>query len=153
MTTTPRPPRMAIALLTRWLPDHDALIGDLVEEFDRRRSRTWLWRQVLAAIITSRRQPRRPVRPLKLAEGSPLPMREDLHVPINLSASPLNSVGGLGIVALGALVAIVRPEAWWFVLVAVVGGIALGIIKVALTRRRFRADPDAFVAQHGMRFR
>ncbi len=43
------PPRLAAALL-RHLLHSDSLAGDLAEEFGRRQSRLWYWRQVLAAI-------------------------------------------------------------------------------------------------------
>jgi hypothetical protein len=45
-------------VLATWLLDHigfgtttDAIAGDLLEEFHRRRSAAWYWRQVLAAIV------------------------------------------------------------------------------------------------------
>jgi hypothetical protein len=153
MTANPRPPRLALVLLSQFVPEQEALIGDLLEEYERRRSRLWFWRQTLVAVVVGRSSRRSPARPLGLSKDPGAPAREELHLPINLSASPVRGVGGLGLVALAALVAIVRPEAWWFVAAAVAGGILLGVIKVVLTRRRFRADPDAFVAQRGLRFR
>jgi hypothetical protein len=44
------PPRLAVALLERLAPRNEALAGDLAEEFRLGRSRTWYWRQVLAAV-------------------------------------------------------------------------------------------------------
>ena len=153
MTAKPRPPRLALALLSRFVPEQEALIGDLLEEYELRRSRLWFWRQTLVALVVGRSSQRGPARPLGLSKDPGVPVREELHLPINLSASPVRGVGGLGLAALAVLVAIVRPQAWWFIVVAVAGGILLGVIRVVLTRRRFRADPDAFIAQHGMRFR
>jgi hypothetical protein len=43
-------PGLAIALLEHFVPDTDALLGDLIEEFERRPSRSWFWWQVLTAI-------------------------------------------------------------------------------------------------------
>jgi hypothetical protein len=47
--STDRPPRLALALLERWIPDNEPLAGDLLEA-SRQRSRAWFWRQVLLAI-------------------------------------------------------------------------------------------------------
>jgi len=54
--TDNEPPRLAMSLLGRCLPEDDPLTGDLVEEFDAGRGRVWFWRQTLAAV--SRRGPR-----------------------------------------------------------------------------------------------
>jgi hypothetical protein len=50
--TTVQPPAFAARLLRRLVPaqDHDALLGDLYEEYQRRRSLAWYWLQTLAAI-------------------------------------------------------------------------------------------------------
>jgi hypothetical protein len=40
-------------LLNRLAPENDALAGDVVQEFRRRRSRLWYWRQVIGAIVLS----------------------------------------------------------------------------------------------------
>ena len=51
MTATPnRPPALATLLLTRSVGHNDPLVGDLAEEYQRRQSRWWFWRQVLAAV-------------------------------------------------------------------------------------------------------
>jgi hypothetical protein len=149
--STLRPPRLAVALLNWLLPENEPLIGDLIEEFEHRRSRLWFWRQTIAAIVLSRRSPRRHTAPLGLS-NEPAPVQfEEVHLPVNLSASPLTSVGGLGIVSLGLVVALYRPGAWWFVLAAIAGGGVLGIVKVLRARRRFRQDPQTFLLQHGTR--
>ena len=51
--TPSKPPAMATWLLEHLLPGHenDALVGDLVEAFNYRRSTVWYWRQVLIAIM------------------------------------------------------------------------------------------------------
>src|SRR5262245_58613319 len=48
-----RPPRFATWLLRRLSPElrRDSLIGDLIEQYQRRRSPSWYWRQVLTAIL------------------------------------------------------------------------------------------------------
>jgi hypothetical protein len=151
--TAPQPPRLALALLSWLVPENDPLIGDLVEEFDRRRSHVWFWRQTIAALVLARRSSRRQLTTVRLTDKA-LPLRyEELRMPIKLSASPFPIAGGLGIASLGVVVAIYRPGMWWFVVGAVAGGLVLGVVKVALARRRFRRDPGAFLLQHGMRQR
>ena len=51
--TIKQPPRFAGRLLRRLVPaqDHDVLLGDLCEEYQRRRSVAWYCLQILAAII------------------------------------------------------------------------------------------------------
>jgi hypothetical protein len=49
-----RSSRLGLALFDRFIPDNDPLRGDLLEEFEFRRSQWWLWRQVLGAIIWRR---------------------------------------------------------------------------------------------------
>lgn len=53
------PPRLALALLARFAPDSAPLAGDLIEEFNRRQSRSWFWWQVLAVIVAAFKQPDR----------------------------------------------------------------------------------------------
>jgi hypothetical protein len=52
--THQRPSRLALAVFDRFIPDNDPLRGDLLEEFECRRSQWWLWRQVLGAAISRR---------------------------------------------------------------------------------------------------
>lgn len=47
--TPHEPPRLAVAILERFLPDNEPLAGDLLEA-SRTRSRAWLWCQVLLAV-------------------------------------------------------------------------------------------------------
>jgi len=48
-----QPPRLAVYLLHRLALPHDVLIGDLSEEFERRQSTAWYWRQLIAAILVA----------------------------------------------------------------------------------------------------
>jgi len=144
--TTRRPPRLAVALLTRYVPDSEALLGDLTEEYQAGRSSLWFWRQVFGAIAVATKNRPREVRPLRLVDEADrsLPLEARLAPrdrelrPINLSASPLGLVGGLGLVTMALMVAIVFPEAWLFVVVAVPLGLICGLVMVAITKRRVR---------------
>lgn len=53
MTPAARTPRGATWLLNRLLsgPRRDAVIGDLIEQYHRGRSRWWYWQQTLGAVI------------------------------------------------------------------------------------------------------
>lgn len=138
-----KPPTLAVWLLNRFVDENEPLVGDLVEEFDARQSRLWFWRQVLFAILLQVRNRDREVRPLRLIDGRPTirsvhpkTARRNLPRPINLTGSPIHGVGGLGLVAFGALVAAFAPEAWWFLLAVVLGGVLLGVVMVVISRRR-----------------
>jgi hypothetical protein len=50
------PPRMAVWLLKQWASPYrrESLLGDLLEMYRAGRSRTWYWRQVMAALILAR---------------------------------------------------------------------------------------------------
>jgi hypothetical protein len=48
------PSRLALALFDRFIPGNEPLKGDLLEEFELRRSQWWVWRQVLGAIFCRR---------------------------------------------------------------------------------------------------
>lgn len=50
-----KPPALATWMLEHllWGGGNEALAGDLLEEFQRRRSVAWYWRQVFGAIVTS----------------------------------------------------------------------------------------------------
>jgi hypothetical protein len=136
-------PRLALALLEHIVPNSASLAGDLLEEFGRRQSRLWLWWQVLAAIVTAFLQRPDEIRPLRLVDVQPADALERsrrttrLFRPVNLSASPLSDVGGLGIVVLACLLTTVMPAAWWVVLSSMCGGAMLGLVIIA-TRRTWR---------------
>jgi len=139
-------PRTPIALLEWLVPDSGPLAGDLIEEFDRRQSVAWLWWQVLAAIAALFVEPSVEIRPLRLVDDQPIDAMERTRQwnrrfrNINLSASPVPGVGGLGLLVLCVLVTLVMPGAWWGLLGSTVAGVALGF---ALITRR---DPSSAAA-------
>jgi hypothetical protein len=141
-----RAPRLALALLDRFAPGNEPLAGDLLEEYERGRSSLWLWRQVLAAIIISAFRAPREVSVLKLADSSsavppPRVSRSDpLPRSVNLSASPVSGIGGLGILAIALLISLVAPQIWWVLLIAVAGGALLGAAWILLRKREHRGS-------------
>jgi hypothetical protein len=137
---TTRPPRLAVALLTRFVPDEEPLTGDLIEEFAAGRSRAWFWRQTIAAVALAVFRRSDEIRPLRLIDGSPARVSSAATVTrrkvVNLTASPLAGIGGLSIVIMAALVTIVMPQAWWLVAAAMIAGIVFGIVLIAVRRSR-----------------
>ncbi len=122
--------RVALWLLGHLAHRNEPLAGDLVEQFRAGRSVLWLWGQLLFAVaMGSFRQPRVPVA-LNLTPIDPivaewlmsrrLPPRR-----VNLS-SPVEGVGGLGLMMMGFLLSTVVPDVWWFVVGGIVCGLALG---------------------------
>jgi hypothetical protein len=148
MTRRPAP-RAPIALLEWLVPDSDPLAGDLVEEFGRRQSVAWLWWQVLAAIVALLIEQPLEIRPLRLVDEQPLEAMERTRDwnrrfrNINLSASPLPGVGGLGLLVLCLLVTLVMPGAWWGLLGSTLAGVALGFALIASRRERTSAAAAA----------
>lgn len=124
-----------MSALALWVLGHlahrnEPLAGDLLEQFRVRRSAVWLWSQLLIAIaMGSFRQPHVPVA-LNLTPIDPivaewlmwrrLPPRR-----VNMS-SPVEGVGGLGLMMMGLLLSSVVPDVWWFVVGGIVCGLALG---------------------------
>ena len=145
MTRRPAP-RTPIALLEWLVPDSGPLAGDLVEEFDRRQSVVWLWWQVLAAIAALFVEQSVEIRPLRLVDEQPIDAMERTSQwnrrfrNINLTASPVPGVGGLGLLVLCVLVTLVMPGAWWGLLGSTVAGVALGFALIA------RRDPSSAAA-------
>jgi hypothetical protein len=144
-------PRTPIALLEWLVPDSSPLAGDLVEEFDRRQSVAWLWWQVLAAIVALLVEPSVEIRPLRLVDEQPIDAMERTSQwnrrfrNINLSASPVPGVGGLGLLVLCVLVTLVMPGAWWGLLGSTIAGVALGFALIA------RRDPSSAAAAPRLR--
>lgn len=139
--TTRHPPRVALWLLNRILPVGDPLTGDLVEEFGHRGSRLWFWRQTAGAILARRERNRLPVAPLGLAD-EPLDglSTVDRRVrTVNLTASPIYGIGGLGLVALATLVSIMSPASWLVALVILLSGFLLGGALACVRARRLGA--------------
>ena len=108
-------PRVAVTLLEAFCRD-EALAGDVLEEFERRQSRWWLWRQVAVVVllglpygITRYRPTRRPM---------PLP------------------IGGFGVLAVGILITFVSPGAWWLIGLGAAGGAVIGCVMVLAGRKR-----------------
>ncbi len=140
--TTRRPPRLALALLERLVPNRACLAGDLIEEYQRRPSRSRLWWEVLAAIAIAWSNRSDEIRPLRLVDRQPDEAVERTRRigrrfgPVNLTASPLDGIGGLGIAALVLLMTRVMPAAWWLLLGSMLAGIVLGLVMVATRRSR-----------------
>jgi hypothetical protein len=131
-------PRLALALLERFVPDSDALAGDLLEDFAQRHSSGWFWWQVLTAVATAWVERPAEIRPLRLVELQPSDAQErsrrlSLHSGhVNLSASPLSGVGGLGLLVLAVHVTLVVPGAWWLLLGSTLGGVLMGGLLIAV---------------------
>lgn len=136
--TDSRPPRFALWILRRLGVDNEWLAGDLVEEIGRRRSRLWLWRQVVGAVL-ARPEPSSRTGPLHLAgprmvrpAGTRI-LRERPR--LDLSGGPVAGVGGLTVVALVFHTAVVSPQFLWLPVVGLAMGILAGI-ALAVRRRR-----------------
>ena len=136
---------LALWLLGRLAPRNEPLAGDLLEQFRAGRSIVWLWSQLLYAIaMGSFRQPRVPVA-LNLTPIDPivaewLASRKLRPRRVNLS-SPVEGVGGLGLMMMGFLLSTVVPDVWWFVMGGIVCGLALGM-TLAYRRRHHPMAAD-----------
>ena len=135
--TSPRPPRLALHVLRALRVDDESLVGDIVEEYGSGRSRLWLWRQVLGAILGAPAAHRR-TGPLGLCDARfaqsvlrPAPRRE---LRINLSGGPVPGIGGLSIVALVFHVALVSPQLLWLPVFGLIAGV-FGLIAGRTTTR------------------
>jgi hypothetical protein len=113
-------PRVAVTLLQAFGRD-EALVGDILEEFEHRQSRAWLWRQVAVVVLFG--LPHGLIRRRSQQPRMPLP------------------VGGFGFLAIAVLITSVAPGAWWFVGLGMIGGLILGAVLVANGRRGL-ADSD-----------
>lgn len=137
--TGPRPPRLALHVLRALRVDDESLVGDIVEEFGTRRSRLWLWRQVLGAIVAGPEAHRR-TGPLGLCDARfaqsvlrPPPRKEPR---INLSGGPVPGIGGLSIVALVFHAALVSPPLLWLPVFGLTAGSLVCTALVVRHRRR-----------------
>jgi hypothetical protein len=134
-----------MSALALWLLGHlahrnEPLAGDLLEQFRSRRSALWLWSQLLFAIaMGSFRQPRVPVAlnltPIDPVVAEWLISRRLTPRRVNLS-SPVEGVGGLGMMVMGLLLTTVVPDVWWFVVGGIVCGLALGMTLAFRRRHR-----------------
>jgi len=122
------PPRLALAVLRRFLPDNEPLVGDLLEGFAARRSRVWLWREVIAAMVLHALQPRDHEHPLGLASSVTDTVRDEPP------AAVITGNGTLGLFALILIIALAGAQVWWFFVPAVAGGAAIGLL-LTLVRR------------------
>jgi uncharacterized protein (TIGR03435 family) len=138
---------LAIALLERVVPDSEALAGDLIEQFEHRRSHVRLWAQILAAIATALLNPSDDIRPLKLVDLQPVGAIERSRclsvqrMRVNLTASPLHGASGLTLVVLAVLVTQVASEVWVVLLASMVAGIVLGVALIVRHRTRMWQQP------------
>ena len=109
---SPAPPRLAAWLLTRVVPaeTHDAVIGDLDEEFAERMlprvgiacARRWYWRQVVSLTIAFGAARLRPAIPRFSSHGRTDRMRHDLRDALRtLVRSPGYSLITVAVLALG----------------------------------------------------
>jgi hypothetical protein len=142
--TSRQPPRLALVFLSRLAGDREALVGDLLEDFQQGRSRTWFWRQVLSAVALELGRKKHPLR-LGLYEscmGGPesATRRATSHPAVNLSGTGTRQIGGLGVLAIGVLSTIVVPQIWWLLLCVAAAGSALGAVLVLIRRRRLGRD-------------
>jgi len=132
-----RAPRLALWLLERFVPDSEALAGDLLEEFDRRRSAVWFWWQTLGAAGSAVLGGGAEIRPLRLVDLQPADALErsrhwTLRFPaVNLSGSPVAGVGGLGLVIFAGLATLFAPVVWWVLLSSALAGVAAGLVVIA----------------------
>jgi hypothetical protein len=142
--TTPTLPRFAHTLIGKLALDNEALAGDLVEEFRRRQSRVWLWRQLIAALAMQALYAPHPPVGLNLTPTDPVVaewlMSKRLYKrkTINLTGSGVEGIGGLTMVMLGVMMSTVVPAIWWFVFGGIVAGIAVGLAMVKMQRAVFR---------------
>jgi hypothetical protein len=144
------PPRLAAYLLRRCLPQNEPLVGDLLEEFDRRQSRLWFWWQVLAAIAVATFRRPEDVRPLHLVDERitplvprptvPMASRIGMNGGLILTASPIRGIGGLGIATLLLVMTVLRPATWSLALLALAAGLLFGGLRIIYMRRRTAID-------------
>jgi hypothetical protein len=133
--STIQPPRLAVALLRRFVPDNDPLAGDLIEELQGGRSRLWFWMQVLGAAMMAicRYRPDRHPLSLGLSDDGGLEAAPRARATaINLTGNPAPEVGvgGLGLIALLSIAVAMRPLALMMLAFALMGGVALGVAMI-----------------------
>jgi hypothetical protein len=146
--TSPKPPRLAGVWLHRLALDNEPLAGDLVEEFRRRQSRLWLWRQLIAALVMQALYAPHPPVSLNLTPTDPVVAewlmwkRLDRKRHVSLTGTGIEGVGGLTMVMLGVMMSMVVPAIWWFVVGGIGAGVLLGIAKLrARSSQSFNPRP------------
>ncbi len=141
--TAPKPPRLAEALLGRLALDNEPLAGDIIEEFRRRNSRLWLWRQLIAALVMQALYAPHPPVALNLTPTDPVVAEwlmwkrlDQEREAVSLTGSGVEGIGGLTMVILGFMMSTVIPAIWWFVVGGIGAGLVLGIVKLRSRRLR-----------------
>jgi hypothetical protein len=143
--TRSEPPTLANALLHRLALDNEPLAGDLLEEFRRRQSPLWLWRQLIVAFVMQALYAPHPPVALNLTPVDPVVaewlMSKRLHrkKTINLTGSGVEGIGGLTMVILCFIVSMVLPAIWWFVVGGIGAGVVLGVALVKMQRQATRS--------------
>ena len=140
--TAPKPPRLAEALLGRLALDNEPLAGDIIEEFRRRHSRLWLWRQLIAALVMQALYAPHPPVALNLTPTDPVVaewmmwrrLTSDKKKQVNLTGTGVEGIGGLTMVILGFMMSTVIPAIWWFVVGGIGAGVLLGVVKLRARR-------------------
>ena len=148
--TAPKPPRLAEALLGRLALDNEPLAGDIIEEFRRRNSRFWLWRQLIAALVVQALYAPHPPVALNLTPTDPMVaewlmwrrLTSDRKTQVSLTGSGVEGIGGLTMVILGFMMSTVIPAIWWFVVGGIGAGVLLGVLKLrARSSKSFNTRP------------
>jgi hypothetical protein len=138
---TRQPPRLAIALIERFVPDSGPLVGDLLEDFSHRQSRVWLWSQSLSAVARALRSRPGDIRPLQLVDQQPLDAIQrtlDLQRQRReVSPTPNPLPASLGLIILGGLVTALAPIIWVGLLVTFVAGLALAGLLTSAHKRQW----------------
>jgi len=140
--TAPKPPRLAEALLGRLALDNEPLAGDIIEEFRRRNSRFWLWRQLIAALVVQALYAPHPPVARNLTPTDPVVaewlmwrrLTSDRKTQVSLTGSGVEGIGGLTMVILGFMMSTVIPAIWWFVVGGIGAGVLLGVVKLRARR-------------------
>ena len=138
------PSRLALALLDRLALDNEPLAGDLLEEFQKRRSRLWLWRQLLFAMVMQALYAPHPPVSLNLVPVDPIvaewlmSKRLEKRKRVNLTGTYVEGVGGLTMVILGFMTSFAVPAIWWFVVGGIAAGIVCGMVMVQLHKQEAR---------------
>ena len=137
---TPNPPRLALSLLRRYVPEDDPLVGDILEVYAKRPSRVWFWRQALAAMVRSLRKRDGEIRPLRLVEEQPLEAIERtllVHRRYrDVSPTPNPLPASLGLVILAGLITAVAPILWAILFLSLIAALGLAWLLVRVHQRR-----------------
>ena len=145
------PSRLALAVLDRLALDNEPLAGDLLEDFQKRRSRLWLWRQLLFAIVMQALYAPHPPVSLNLVPVDPVVaewlMAKRLAKPkrVNLTGTSVEGIGGLTMVILGLITTFTVPAIWWFVIGGIAAGIVCGIAMLKIHKQETTRSGGIFL--------